>query len=305
LQLEQDDGSDINGNDATKENFRCVDIILSEWMGYFLLRESMLDSLIHARDKFCKSRTGMMFPSHTTMYLAPCTDEDERKAGSQEYAGSMSDWHDFCRTTEQVYGVNMNVLEKDFEREQREYHLLSSRWTELQQEQLMSEPVMVKELDMMTCTMEDSMGIHRDAETSVFAFDVNGDGAPGPISGIAGWFTADFKSRTDAIGAVEAPKLLHPAFLSTGPENGYTHWGQQTFYFGNAIPVLKGQTTRLEGWMEMIRTKQNSRLYHVRLNYTSSRRRREVATGDDGEEKVLMDAVLMKSAPVEQLYLMP
>ncbi|KAL3928773.1 MAG: hypothetical protein SGBAC_012499, partial [Bacillariaceae sp.] len=33
---------------------RVVDIFISEWMGYFLLRESMLDSLLRARDKFLK-----------------------------------------------------------------------------------------------------------------------------------------------------------------------------------------------------------------------------------------------------------
>jgi type I protein arginine methyltransferase len=29
-----------------------VDIIISEWMGYFLLYESMLDTVIYARDKY-------------------------------------------------------------------------------------------------------------------------------------------------------------------------------------------------------------------------------------------------------------
>ena len=29
-----------------------VDIIISEWMGYFLLYESMLDTVLFARDKF-------------------------------------------------------------------------------------------------------------------------------------------------------------------------------------------------------------------------------------------------------------
>ena len=29
-----------------------VDIIISEWMGYFLLYESMLDSVIYARNKY-------------------------------------------------------------------------------------------------------------------------------------------------------------------------------------------------------------------------------------------------------------
>ena len=47
-----------------------VDIIISEWMGYLLLRESMLDSVIRARDKWMKE-DGSMFPSLATMYFAP------------------------------------------------------------------------------------------------------------------------------------------------------------------------------------------------------------------------------------------
>jgi predicted RNA methylase len=31
-----------------------VDIIISEWMGYFLIYESMLDSVLYARDKWLK-----------------------------------------------------------------------------------------------------------------------------------------------------------------------------------------------------------------------------------------------------------
>ena len=31
-----------------------VDIIISEWMGYFLLYESMLDTVLYARDKWLK-----------------------------------------------------------------------------------------------------------------------------------------------------------------------------------------------------------------------------------------------------------
>jgi protein arginine N-methyltransferase 1 len=44
-----------------------VDIIISEWMGYILLRESMLDSVIRARNKWMKP-DGAMFPSHATMF---------------------------------------------------------------------------------------------------------------------------------------------------------------------------------------------------------------------------------------------
>lgn len=31
-----------------------VDVIISEWMGYFLVRESMFDSVICARDRWLK-----------------------------------------------------------------------------------------------------------------------------------------------------------------------------------------------------------------------------------------------------------
>ena len=209
---------------------RVVDIIISEWMGYFLLRESMLDSLIRARDKFLKRRTGLMFPSHTTMYIAPVFDEEERKISLQEYSGSMSDWAEFADTTKSIYGVDMSVLERDFEKEQKEYYLLSSRWSELKPEAVLAEPALVKQLDMMTCTLNDSRGIFEGDPNSTFEFDVVSlNSNDGPISGFAGWFTADFKSRTDS-NSEHSPKLTKPTVLSTGPEEGYTHWGQVTKY---------------------------------------------------------------------------
>jgi protein arginine N-methyltransferase 1 len=234
LPMEQDQlqvETDSNGDGTDDSSCRCVDIIISEWMGYFLLRESMLDSIIRARDKFLKRNTGLMFPSHCTMLWAPVSDEGERKASAGEYTGSMSDWQDFCQTTNTVYGVDMSVLEKDFEREQKEYYLLSSRWSELPPESVLAEPKVLKEYDMATCSLEDSRGIPVDYPDARFDFDVNGNEYSGPVSGFAGWFTADFKSRTDSAGSMTAPKIHHPAFLSTGPDNGFTHWGQVGNFF--------------------------------------------------------------------------
>ncbi|CAN0099537.1 unnamed protein product, partial [Laminaria digitata] len=51
-----------------------VDIIISEWMGYFLLRESMLDSLVRARDRWLVPG-GLMFPSQCTMMWGVISDE--------------------------------------------------------------------------------------------------------------------------------------------------------------------------------------------------------------------------------------
>ena len=52
-----------------------VDVIISEWMGYALLYESMLDSVLHARDRFLKPNGGVMAPSQTRMMLALCDPE--------------------------------------------------------------------------------------------------------------------------------------------------------------------------------------------------------------------------------------
>jgi len=48
-----------------------VDIIISEWMGYALLYESMLDSVLFARDRFLRPG-GLMVPSQCQMILALC-----------------------------------------------------------------------------------------------------------------------------------------------------------------------------------------------------------------------------------------
>src|SRR5260221_12963784 len=53
------------------------DIIVSEWMGYFLLYESMLDTVLLARDKYLK-KGGLIFPDTATLYL-PAIEEQEYK----------------------------------------------------------------------------------------------------------------------------------------------------------------------------------------------------------------------------------
>jgi protein arginine N-methyltransferase 1 len=54
------------------------DIIISEWMGYFLLYESMLDTVLEARDRYLKP-DGLIFPDHATMYLAAIEDQDYKE----------------------------------------------------------------------------------------------------------------------------------------------------------------------------------------------------------------------------------
>ena len=51
-----------------------VDIIISEWMGYFLLYESMLDCVLWARDKFLNKETGKMLPDRAKLYVSAIED---------------------------------------------------------------------------------------------------------------------------------------------------------------------------------------------------------------------------------------
>ena len=64
-----------------------VDIIVSEWMGFYLLHESMLPSVLWARDRWLK-RGGLMLPSHATIYAAPLSQSKQ-----------LEFWHD-------VYGLD-------------------------------------------------------------------------------------------------------------------------------------------------------------------------------------------------------
>lgn len=50
-----------------------VDIIVSEWMGYFLFYESMLDTVIYARDKWLVP-DGLILPDKATLTLVGIED---------------------------------------------------------------------------------------------------------------------------------------------------------------------------------------------------------------------------------------
>jgi type I protein arginine methyltransferase len=55
-----------------------VDIIISEWMGYFLLYESMLDTVLYARDKYLREG-GLIFPDKATIYMAGIEDGEYKE----------------------------------------------------------------------------------------------------------------------------------------------------------------------------------------------------------------------------------
>ena len=67
-------------------------------MGYFLLFEGMLDSVLYARDKWL-SPSGLMAPSRTDILISAMGDEDW-------YNDKLHFWND-------VYGFSMNTMNTD------------------------------------------------------------------------------------------------------------------------------------------------------------------------------------------------
>jgi len=55
-----------------------VDIIISEWMGYFLFYESMLNTVLYARDKWL-APGGIIFPDKANVYIVGIEDGDYKE----------------------------------------------------------------------------------------------------------------------------------------------------------------------------------------------------------------------------------
>ena len=61
---------------ALPDGITHVDVIISEWMGYALLYELMLVSVLHARDRFLRPDSGVVAPSQAKMMFALCDATD-------------------------------------------------------------------------------------------------------------------------------------------------------------------------------------------------------------------------------------
>ena len=209
-----------------KKDQRVVDIIISEWMGYFLLRESMLDSVIRARDMFLKPKSGILLPSHATMLIAPIMNAYDHSVIVKEYKEGMVEWNDYLNNLKKQYGVDMSILTEDYDKEQRDYYLKSSHYVQLEDDVILAPPAVVKTLDLAVCTLEDAKGVGGTA----FSFDIeSSEGGEGDdeINGFAGWFTVDFQTRTDEVGKKFGAKMKNPVHFSSSPEIG----GKSVFYF--------------------------------------------------------------------------
>jgi len=109
-----------------------VDIIVSEWMGYCLFYESMLDTVLYARDKWL-APGGLMFPDRATLYVTAIED--------RQYKDDKIHWWD------DVYGFDMSAI--------RRVALTEPLVDTVDRNQVVANSCLVKEIDIQTCTKED------------------------------------------------------------------------------------------------------------------------------------------------------
>ena len=157
-----------------------------------------------------------MFPSHATMFWSAISHEDDRAGKYNDFTNSMRDWERFKGEMKQFYSIDCSAISSSFQKEQIDYYIYSALWTELQVEHVIGQPVVIKRLDLNTCTLSDAAGVSKVPFSITVPFPVT-------VSGFAGWFTVDFNGST-------ATPATRRVSLSTGPEAGFTHWGQQVRY---------------------------------------------------------------------------
>ncbi|ROV90827.1 hypothetical protein VSDG_07982 [Cytospora chrysosperma] len=112
--------------------FPKVDIIISEWMGYFLLYESMLDTVLYARDRYLQ-KDGLIFPDKATIFVAGIEDGDYK----DEKIGF---W-------DNVYGFDYSPL--------KDTALSEPLVDTVEMKAVVTDPASVLTLDLYTCTVAD------------------------------------------------------------------------------------------------------------------------------------------------------
>ncbi|KAL8735263.1 MAG: hypothetical protein Q9181_002875 [Wetmoreana brouardii] len=167
-----------------------VDIIVSEWMGYCLLYEAMLDSVIWARDHYLVPG-GLMVPSHATLQLSLFADD--------EY---ISDKISFWKS---VYGFNMSCMQA------RAYDDIVIRTIEADAVPSPSEKVL--ELPLHTVRKED-------LTLSGADFLLPAEREVDQLYGFVIHFDIFFTTNQDA--EIQDAKVG----FTTGPSGAETHWQQ-------------------------------------------------------------------------------
>ncbi|KAJ1655745.1 hypothetical protein IWQ61_004562 [Dispira simplex] len=239
-----------------------VDIIISEWMGYFLLFEAMLDSVLVARDKWLVP-DGLLCPSHTRILLTGFQDDEL-------FNDTLNFWNN-------VYGFSMNAMKAGFYDEPL-VDIVPARAvnTTLQ---------CLKTIDI-SYVEKPSLDF-----VSVIELTIT---QSGKFHGFLGYFDTFFARQADVEPPEDDPKALVPYAqadqdsssksttlpnpnapagvedtrvhrFTTGPHGKPTHWKQTLFALKEPFAVEKGDA--IIGQFTCHKNKSNSRNLDITIQY--------------------------------------
>jgi protein arginine N-methyltransferase 6 len=252
-----------------------VDVIVSEWMGFYLVHESMLNSVLDARDKWLK-KGGLMLPSHATIYACPVSMDQYRK-------DKVDFWEDVC-------GLDLSPFGHTLAHPQCRGHADGTACTAaemgaspvvecLSGEQLLAEPAVVASFDCSVVKHEQLAKISRELSFIVttpgdlagFAFwfdcrfEVRGPDGTSADSGAAGTGSSRKRSRDDGCGEGGGGGARSgEVVLCTSPKSEDTHWKQTVVMLGVYAPVTAQEQVDVSVTMEQDAA--NPRIYSISVN---------------------------------------
>ncbi|KAK2628023.1 hypothetical protein QTJ16_002669 [Diplocarpon rosae] len=224
-----------------------VDIIVSEWMGYCLLYEAMLDSVIYARDKYLTS-DGLMIPSHMNMWIAPVADP--------EYiADHISFWRD-------VYGFDMKAMQAGIHDDVQILHMPARA--------ICANPFPFVQLSLHTTTVKDL--VFKRKWQAKLSEDIDA------LDGFIIWFDSFFMpSREDSVPenarAEEWIKAGKKGIaFTTGPGGEETHWKQGVMLIENTTkePASHKAGEAILGELQYTVPDENSRALNIGVTWKVS-----------------------------------
>ncbi|XP_022824286.1 protein arginine N-methyltransferase 6 [Spodoptera litura] len=209
--------------DVELPNYMKVDAIVSEWMGFYLLHEGMLDSVLYARDRFLKDG-GEIFPESATIYIAPCS-----------VPSMYNQW-------DNVHGVSM----KSFSKELRVSKGSKPEILTIKPEDLLGTEVALCWINLREDESHDL--------NSYSIEHVVGASKNGFYQGLCLWFECNFPELPNGTGDSRT-------VLDTSPQSPATHWKQTVIVLPDQLEVEEGEPIAFQ--LEMTRADATSRRYNL------------------------------------------
>ncbi|KAJ8292672.1 Protein arginine N-methyltransferase 3 [Rhodotorula toruloides] len=233
-----------------------VDVIISEWMGYCLLYECMLDSVLYARDKYL-SPSGLMVPSQTSILWSAY-------AGQGWYDDRVTFW-------DEVYGFEMKAMKEKIEDE--------AIIEVMDEGEVVSSEVSIADIFTQTATIA-SLSFTSPFSLPITRAPANTDSsAPFTMHSFLAHFDTYFTSAPRLADSSKRASSVSEAdgevFFTTGAWSTPTHWKQTFFLLREPIQVRVGD--KVEGQVKVGKNEDNSRELSVEVVWS--------VIGSEGEKR--------------------